>query len=214
MHDTRDTVTDQPEMNHGDDRTRGAGDYQPEPWCDLAMEAALAEASAAAQVGEVPVGAVVVYEGRIIARARNGRETDRDPLAHAEILAIRRAAAHLGRWRLTGCSLVVTLEPCPMCAGAIVNARLDQLIFAAFDPRAGAAGSLMDVVRDPRLNHRAAVHSGVRAEAAGKLLRDFFATRRAQNRERRMAAKACHLDGHTLNQPALRGAMAELVEGA
>jgi tRNA(adenine34) deaminase len=99
-------------------------------------------------------------------------------LAHAEILALRQAAAHLGRWRLVGCSLVVTLEPCPMCAGAVVNARPDRLVFGARDPRAGAAGSLFDIVRDPRLNHRVEVVEGVRGEEASALLKAFFAERR------------------------------------
>ena len=142
------------------------------------MRSALAEAQLAAEAGEVPVGAVVVCGGELIARAGNQRETARDPLAHAEILVIRAAAAALGRWRLSGCTLVVTLEPCPMCAGAIVNARLDRLVYGASDPRAGAAGSILDVVRDPRLNHRAEVLGGVCAEEAASLLRAFFAARR------------------------------------
>jgi tRNA(adenine34) deaminase len=124
------------------------------------------------------VGAVVVHEGEVIARAHNRRESDRDPLAHAELLALRAAAAYLGRWRLVGCTLVVTLEPCPMCAGAVVNARPDRLVFGSRDPRAGAAGSLMDIVRDERLNHRAEVIEGVRAEESAALLRAFFRARR------------------------------------
>ena len=147
-----------------------------------AMDAALQEATRAAACGEVPVGAVVVHGGDIIARAHNRRESDRDPLAHAEILALRGAAAALGRWRLAGCTLVVTLEPCPMCAGAIVNSRLDRLVFGARDPRAGAAGSLMDVVRDSRLNHRAEVVEGIRQEACGAVLKHFFALRRQENK--------------------------------
>lgn len=143
-------------------------------WMDVALE----EARAAAAEGEVPVGAVVVFEAKIIARAHNRRESDHDPLAHAEILALRQAAAELGRWRLWGCTLVVTLEPCPMCAGAVVNARPDRLVFGATDPRAGAVGSLMDIVRDSRLNHRAEVIAGVRADEAGALLKSFFAERR------------------------------------
>jgi tRNA(adenine34) deaminase len=145
---------------------------------ELWMDAALAEARAAALIGEVPVGAVVVSGDEIVARAHNRREIDRDPLAHAELLAIRAAAQALGRWRLTGCTLVVTLEPCPMCAGAIVNARVDRLVFGARDPRAGAAGSITDLVRDARLNHRAEVVEGVRAEEAGRVLKEFFAARR------------------------------------
>jgi tRNA(adenine34) deaminase len=142
------------------------------------MDAALEEARRAAAIGEVPVGAVIVLGDQVIARAHNRREIDRDPLAHAEVLAIREAAAKLGRWRLTGCTLVVSLEPCPMCAGAVVNARLDRLVFGARDPRAGACGSIMDVVRDPRLNHRPEVQEGVRADVAAALLRGFFAERR------------------------------------
>lgn len=142
------------------------------------MDAALCEARDAARLGEVPVGAVIVHEGAIVARAHNLRESARDPLAHAEILVIRQAAAALGRWRLFGCTLVVTLEPCPMCAGAVVNARLERLVFGASDPRAGAAGSLLDIVQDTRLNHRAEVVSGIRADACGALLKAFFAARR------------------------------------
>ncbi len=142
------------------------------------MAEALAQARRAGAAGEVPVGAVVVHEGEVIARAHNLRESARDPLAHAELLVIRAAAAALGRWRLHGCSLYVTLEPCPMCAGAVVNARLDRLVFGARDPRAGAVGSITDIVRDPRLNHRAEVVEGVGANEAAELLRAFFAQRR------------------------------------
>jgi len=142
------------------------------------MEMALLEAERAAALGEVPVGAVVVCGDEVVARAHNLRESARDPLAHAEILAIRAAAEKLGRWRLSGCTLVVTLEPCPMCAGAVVNARVDRLVFGARDPRAGACGSIMDIVGDGRLNHRPPVTSGVLAERAAELLRTFFAARR------------------------------------
>ena len=142
------------------------------------MQLALAQARRAAAMGEVPVGAVVACGDEVVASACNERESARDPLAHAEILAIRAAAAALGRWRLSGCTLVVTLEPCPMCAGAVVNARLDRLVFGAGDPRAGAAGSLMNIVGDARLNHRAEVVGGVCAEEAAALLRAFFAERR------------------------------------
>ena len=142
------------------------------------MAVALAEARQAAAIGEVPVGAVVVLGGAVIARAHNQRETAKDPLAHAELLAIRAAAARLGRWRLTGCTLYVTLEPCPMCAGAIVNARLDRLVYGATDPRAGAAGTIMDIVRDPRLNHRAVVTANVCGDEAAQLLTGFFAAKR------------------------------------
>lgn len=144
------------------------------------MRIALDEARLAAGKGEVPVGAVVVHDGRVVARAHNLRESTRDPLAHAEVLAIRMAAAVLGRWRLVGCTLVVTLEPCPMCAGAVVNARPERLVFGASDPRAGAVGSLMDIVRNERLNHRAEVVSGVLADESAALLKAFFAERRSR----------------------------------
>ncbi len=142
------------------------------------MDEALAEARLALAAGEVPVGAVVVHEGVVVGRGHNLRETVNDPLGHAELLAIAEAAKTLGRWRLFGCSLVVTLEPCPMCAGAVVNARLDRVVYGAADARAGAAGSIMDIVRDGRLNHRAEVVGGVRAEESAMLLREFFASRR------------------------------------
>lgn len=149
-----------------------------DPQWEPLMQIALSEAQAAAALGEVPVGAVVEHDGEIIARAHNRREVDRDPLAHAEILALRQAASVLGRWRLIGCTLVVTLEPCVMCAGAIVNARPDRLVFGASDPRAGAVGTLMNVVQDARLNHRAEVVSGVLADDSAALLKSFFAARR------------------------------------
>jgi len=145
------------------------------------MRAALAEAAQAAAQGEVPVGAVVVHDGDIIARGHNRRESLADPLAHAELLALRAAAARLQRWRLFGCTLIVTLEPCPMCAGAIVNARPDRVVFGAWDPRAGAAGSLIDLLGDTRLNHRPDVTAGVLADPCGALLRDFFAARRGSS---------------------------------
>src|ERR671936_1204979 len=118
------------------------------------MAEALAEARKAAADGEVPIGAVVVHDGRIVGRGRNARETRRDPTAHAEVLALQEAARALQRWRLTGTTVYATLEPCPMCAGALVNARVDRLVYAVADPKAGAAGTLFDIVREPRLNHR------------------------------------------------------------
>jgi tRNA(adenine34) deaminase len=142
------------------------------------MQEALTEARLAGEEGEVPVGAVIVAGDQLVARAHNRREGDHDPLAHAEILAIRAAAATLGRWRLLDCTLYVTLEPCPMCAGAVVNARIPRVVFGAHDPRAGAMGSVMDLGSDPRLNHRAEIVAGVLAEEAGSLLRRFFAHRR------------------------------------
>ncbi|MGE5133933.1 MAG: tRNA adenosine(34) deaminase TadA [Gemmatimonadota bacterium] len=146
------------------------------------MRAALAEAALAAGAPgrrDVPVGAVVLdAAGAVIARAHNTREADPDPTAHAEILAIRRAGRQLGTWRLAGCTLVVTLEPCTMCAGAVTAARLDRLVFGADDPKGGAAGSLWDVLRDRRLSHRPEVIRGVLAAECGELLRGFFAERR------------------------------------
>jgi tRNA(adenine34) deaminase len=142
------------------------------------MAEALVEARAAGGEGDVPIGAVVVFEGRIVGRGRNAREKLRDPTAHAEILALQEAARTLQRWRLTGATVYATLEPCPMCAGALVNARIDRLVYGVSDPKAGAAGSLVDIPRDPRLNHRIAVDSGVLAEECGAVLRDFFRSRR------------------------------------
>lgn len=143
------------------------------------MRAALAEAGAAAAVGDVPVGAVVTdASGAVIARGRNRREADGDPTGHAELDAIRAAARAIGEWRLDGLTLVVTLEPCTMCAGAITNARLSRLVFGAPDPRAGAVGSLWDVVRDQRLTPVPEVISGVLAEECLAAIRQFFAERR------------------------------------
>jgi tRNA(adenine34) deaminase len=146
------------------------------------LREALALAALAADAGEVPVGSVVVCDGVVIGRGRNRREQDRDPLAHAEILALREAATTLGRWRLSGTTLYVTLEPCFMCAGALVNARVDRLVFGAFDKKAGAVGSLADVCQDSRLNHRLMVHGGVLGDACGDVLRRFFRARREQTK--------------------------------
>jgi tRNA(adenine34) deaminase len=142
------------------------------------MARALELAREAASLGEVPVGAVAVKDGAVIGEAFNRREVDRDPLAHAELLAIRQAAQRLGAWRLTGVTLFVTLEPCSMCAGALVQARVSRLVFGARDPKAGAVGSLHDLARDPRQNHRVEVTSGVLEEESGALLKDFFRTLR------------------------------------
>lgn len=147
------------------------------------MDEALAEARAAETHGDVPVGAVVVRDGHVIARAHNERELRGDPTAHAEVLALRAAAAAVGSWRLDGCVLYVTLEPCTMCAGAIVLARVPRLVYGATDPKAGAVGSLFDVPRDDRLNHRVDVVAGVRADECGALLRRFFAGRRNAARD-------------------------------
>jgi tRNA(adenine34) deaminase len=139
------------------------------------MATALAEARAALATGDVPIGAVVLDpDGEVIGRGRNVREADADPTGHAEVVALRAAARTRGEWRLDGCALVVTLEPCTMCAGAIVLARLRTLVFGAFDDKAGAVGSLWDVVRDRRLNHRPEVVAGVAAEESTALLADFF----------------------------------------
>jgi tRNA(adenine34) deaminase len=141
----------------------------------------LALAAADDAGADVPVGAVVVREGRVVAGASNRTVRDQDPTAHAEVLALRAAAAALGRWRLDGCTLYVTLEPCAMCAGALVLARVDRVVFGAWDDKAGMAGSVGDVLRHPRLNHRPALRGGVLAEACGARLRAFFAARRARH---------------------------------
>jgi tRNA(adenine34) deaminase len=154
-----------------------------DPWL-APMRAALDEARAALVTGDVRFGAVVAdAEGRVIGRGRNVREARADPTGHAEVVALRAAAAHRGAWRLDGCTLVVTLEPCTMCAGAAVLSRVDRVVFAAFDPKAGAVGSLWDVVRDRRLNHRPEVVSGVLADEASTLLGDFFVSRRGSEEE-------------------------------
>ncbi|MEE1929790.1 tRNA adenosine(34) deaminase TadA [Streptomyces sp. TRM 70351] len=144
------------------------------PWRP-AMRTALSEAARAPDTGDVPVGAVVLGpDGSVLGRGRNEREATGDPTAHAEVLALRAAAGTRGAWRLGGCTLVVTLEPCTMCAGALVLARVDRVVYGARDPKAGAAGSLWDVVRDRRLNHRPEVVPGVLAAECGALLTDFF----------------------------------------
>jgi tRNA(adenine34) deaminase len=145
------------------------------------MRLALDEARAALQSEDVPVGAVVLDEdGVVLGRGRNRREADQDPTAHAEVVALREAAGRRGEWRLEGCTLLVTLEPCTMCAGAIGLARVKRLVFGAFDDKAGAVGSLWDVLRDRRLNHRPEVVAGVLADEAAALLLDFFAVRRTR----------------------------------
>ncbi|HIZ18404.1 MAG TPA: tRNA adenosine(34) deaminase TadA [Candidatus Olsenella stercoravium] len=142
------------------------------------MRQALEEAEAAAAEGEVPIGAVVVCDGRVVARAHNRREGDADPSAHAEFTAMVAASRALGRWRLTGCTVYVTLEPCLMCAGLMVNARVDRCVYGAADPKGGAVGTLFDVSHDPRLNHEFSVTSGVMANESAELLRSFFRARR------------------------------------
>jgi tRNA(adenine34) deaminase len=142
------------------------------------MEEALGEARAAAAEGDVPVGALVVRHGVVVSRASNRTVRDHDPTGHAELLAIRQASRALGDWRLAGCTLYVTLEPCAMCAGALVLARIDRLVFGAWDEKAGMVGSVGDLVRHAKLNHRAEVRAGVEAARCGELLREFFETRR------------------------------------
>ena len=142
------------------------------------MREAIAEATASASAGEVPIGAVIVHNGKIIARGQNRVLRDLDPTAHAEIIAMRAAAQAQKNYRLTGCELYVTLEPCAMCAGAMIHARLARLIYAADDPKAGAAGSVLEVLNHPRLNHQMAVESGVLGDETGILLREFFRQRR------------------------------------
>jgi len=142
------------------------------------MRLALREAERALEHDDVPIGAVLVHEGEVLAAARNERELRNDPTAHAEVLALREASAHLGTWRLLDTVLYVTLEPCAMCAGAIVLARVPRVVYAADDPKAGAAGSVLDVLADERLNHRPVVDRGLLAADAADMLRAFFASRR------------------------------------
>jgi len=145
------------------------------------MRLALAEAEKAGQLTEVPIGAVIVKDGEVIARAHNLRETSQRPLAHAECLAIESASEALGTWRLSGCTLYVTLEPCPMCAGAILQSRIDTLVFGASDPKAGCAGTLMNLLDDSRFNHQTEVISGILKEACGSKLTRFFRGLRQKN---------------------------------
>ncbi len=144
------------------------------------MDLALVQAALAAQMGEVPVGAVVVHEGEVIAQAHNRREVDADPTAHAELIAMREAAQRLGDWRLEDCTVYVTLEPCAMCAGLMVNARVSRCVYAASDPRGGFLGTLGDLSSHPVLNHRFAVTAGVRSDEAAEALRSFFRSVRAK----------------------------------
>lgn len=160
----------------------GSTEEGPEPQAAIDrqwMEVALDQACAARDIGEVPVGAVVVHEGRAIGLGHNLTATSNDPSAHAEMVAIRRAAERLGHWRLLDCTLYVTLEPCTMCAGAIVLSRIPRLVFGAMDPKAGMCGSLGNLVQDSRLNHRVTLTTGVGAAESAELLRSFFRARRA-----------------------------------
>jgi tRNA(adenine34) deaminase len=145
---------------------------------ELWMQKALKQAHVAAKRGEVPVGAVIIKDGKILARAHNTRETSHDPTAHAEILALQRAAKKLGGWRLSGCTLVVTMEPCPMCAGAAINARIERIVFGAYDEKAGCCGTVLDLTTQEKFNHRCEVTGGVMEGECRAVLRDFFVQRR------------------------------------
>ena len=147
------------------------------------MKAAIAQARKAGAIDEVPIGCVIVYEGRIIARGYNRRSTDHNPLAHAELTAIRKAARVIGDWRLEGCTIYVTLEPCPMCAGAIVQARIPECVIGCMNPKAGCAGSVTDLLRIDGFNHRVLVRTGIMEETCSTLMKEFF-------RELRESAKA------------------------
>lgn len=162
-------------MNASFIHTSGASESENENIVHNAfMEAAIEEARRAEQLGEVPIGAVIVKDGRIVGRGHNLRETSKDATAHAEIIAIRDASKTLDAWRLTGSTLYVTLEPCPMCAGAIVQSRIPLVVYGASDPKAGCAGTLMNLLQEDRFNHRAAVVSGVMGDVCARMLSDFF----------------------------------------
>lgn len=154
------------------------------------MREALVEAKKAALIGEVPIGAVVVHDGKIIGRGHNLREHSQEAALHAELLAIEEANQYLKSWRLTGCDLYVTLEPCVMCSGAIINARVDRVIYGARDPKAGGVASLYELLNDQRLNHQVDVTEGVCADEAGTLLKTFFKAARKRNKERKRQRKA------------------------
>jgi tRNA(adenine34) deaminase len=159
-------------------RLHRADDLSRTPHDEELMRLALAEAAKAAEHGDVPIGAVIARDDEVIAAAGNEREARSDPTAHAEVLALRAAAAELGGWRIPDATLYVTLEPCAMCAGAIVLARVPRVVYGTADPKAGAAGSVLDVLAEPRLNHRPVVEGGVLADECAGLLREFFAARR------------------------------------
>ncbi len=180
------------------------------------MGLALEQARAAADLGEVPIGAVVVCDGKVVGSAGNRRETQADPAAHAEFSALLQASRALGRWRLTGCSVYVTLEPCLMCAGLMVNARVDRCVFGAPDPKGGAVGTLYDVSHDPRLNHEFEVVGGVLQEECAQVLRDFFKRRRAEAKAAKLAARgaqACAQGGCACAQTPPPGEPAEPSQG-
>ncbi|WP_276357882.1 tRNA adenosine(34) deaminase TadA [Cohnella caldifontis] len=163
-------------------RWKGKGDYTLIDHDEVWMREAIAQALVARSLGEVPIGAVIVRDGEIVGAGYNLRETRRDPTAHAEMIAIREASERLGAWRLLGCSLYVTLEPCPMCAGAILQSRVERVVYGASDPKAGCVGTLMDLLQDTRFNHRLPWRSGVLQEECASLLTDFFRGLRRQER--------------------------------
>lgn len=152
---------------------------------ELFMQEAIGQAVLAKEKKEVPIGAVIVFQGEVIATGYNVRETSQSTLSHAELIAIQRANKKIGSWRLEECTLYVTLEPCPMCAGAIVQSRIKRVVFGAFDPKAGCAGSLMNLLYDDRFNHQAELESGILEEECSQLLTDFFRTLRMEKRNRR-----------------------------
>lgn len=154
---------------------------------EMYMELAIEQAKQAATIGEVPIGAVLVYDNTVIAAAFNDREMSQNPLHHAELMVIEQASQKLGKWRLTDCTLYVTLEPCPMCAGAIIQSRVGRLVFGAYDPKAGCVGSLMDLPRDSRFNHEPEVITGIKGEACSQLLTTFFKDLRERNKARKKA---------------------------
>ena len=181
------------------------------------MALALEEAARAAELGEVPIGAVVVHDGEVIARAGNRRETDADPAAHAEFSALMQASRVLGRWRLTGCTVYVTLEPCLMCAGLMVNSRIDRCVFGAPDPKGGAVGTLYDVSHDARLNHEFEVEGGVLEAECAEVLRAFFKLRRAEAKAAKLAARTAQESAAALpaaaEPPLLAGECASHIDG-
>lgn len=153
---------------------------------EVYMQLAIEQAEKAAEMGEIPIGAVLVHDGEVIAAAHNLRETNNDATAHAEMLVIREACAKLGRWRLSGCSLYVTVEPCPMCSGAIVNSRIDKVVYGCPDVKAGGAESIFNIITNPNLNHTAIVRSCVCEEACAGVMKAFFKRRRAENKAKKL----------------------------
>lgn len=148
------------------------------------MQIAINEAQKAAAIGEVPIGAIIIHEGEIVGRGYNRRETDRDPTAHAEMIAIREASQRLGGWRLMNATLYVTLEPCPMCAGAIVQSRISRVVYGAADPKAGCAGTLLNLLQEERFNHQVQVDGGILSDACGQMLKQFFSQLRQRHKNK------------------------------